>query len=63
MTRSVLSELVSHLMKVRTKRDNTKPTKRDTADLNKLVTRIRTTMDTFLTDFPDEKLYCISQVK
>ena len=36
--------------------------KRDNADLNKLITGIRTTMDSFLKDFRDEKLYCISQV-
>ena len=36
--------------------------KRDNADLNKLIIGIGTTMDPFLTDFRDEKLYCISQV-
>ena len=30
--------------------------------LNKLITGIRTTIDSFLTDFLDEKLYYISQV-
>ena len=35
--------------------------KHDNADLNKLITEIGTTMDSFLTDFCDEKLYCISQ--
>ena len=38
------------------------PSERDNADLNKLITGIGTTMDSFLTDFRDEKLYCISQV-
>ena len=36
------------------------PIKRDNADLDKLITWIRTTMDSFLTDFRDEKLSCIS---
>ena len=31
------------------------PIKRDNADLNKPITGIRTTMDSFLTDFRDEK--------
>ena len=35
------------------------PIKRDNADLNKLITGIGTTSDPFLTDFLDEKLYCI----
>ena len=39
------------------------PIKCDNADLNKLITEIRTTVDHFLTDFRDEKLYCISQVR
>ena len=41
------------------------PIKRDNADLNKLITGIRTTMDPVLrlTDFRDGKLYCISQVR
>ena len=39
------------------------PVKHDNADLNKLITGIGITMDPFLTDFPDEKLYCISQVR
>ena len=39
------------------------PIKCDNADLNKLITGIRTAMDSFLTDFRDEKLYCISQVR
>ena len=38
------------------------PIKRDNADLNKLITGIRTTTDPFFTDL-DEKLYCISQVR
>ena len=38
------------------------PMKRDNADQNKLITGIRTTMDSFLTDLRDEKLYCISHV-
>ena len=38
------------------------PIKRDNADLNKLITGIGTTLDSVLTDFRDEKLYCISQV-
>ena len=37
--------------------------KRDNVDLNKLITGIGTTMDPFLTDFRDEQLYCISQVR
>ena len=41
--------------------------KRDNEDLNKLITgigpRIGTTVDPFLTDFRDEKLYCMSQVR
>ena len=37
--------------------------KRDNVNLNKLLTGIRTSMDPFLTDFGDEKLYCISQVR
>ena len=37
--------------------------KRDNVDLNKLITGIGTTMDSFLTDFRDENLYCISQVR
>ena len=37
------------------------PIKSDNVDLSKL--RIGTTMDSFLTDFRDEKLYCISQVR
>ena len=39
------------------------PIKRGNVDLNKLITGIGTTMDPFLTDFRDEKLYCISQVR
>ena len=39
------------------------PTKYDNIDLNKLITGIKTTMDPFLTDFRDEKLYCISHVR
>ena len=39
------------------------PDKRDNVDLNKLITEIRTTVDPFLTDFRDEKLYCISHVR
>ena len=39
------------------------PSERDNADLNKLITEIRTTIDSFLTDFRDEKLYCISQIR
>ena len=39
------------------------PIKRGNVDLNKLITGIGTTMDLFLTDFRDEKLYCISQVR
>ena len=37
--------------------------KRDNVDLNKLITGIGTTGDPFLTDFRDEKLYCISQIR
>ena len=36
--------------------------KRGYAYLNKLITGIRTTTDPFLTDFRDEKLYCISKM-
>ena len=36
------------------------PSKGDNADMNKLITGIGTTMDPFLTDFRDEKLYSIS---
>ena len=39
-----------------------KPGKRDDIDLNKLITAIETTMEPFLINFQDEKLYCISQV-
>ena len=39
------------------------PIKRDNADLNKLLTVIGTIMDSFLSDFRDKKLYCISQVR
>ena len=39
------------------------PDKRDNVDLNKLITEIRTTVDPFLNDFRDEKLYCISHVR
>ena len=38
------------------------PIKRDNEDMNKLITGIGTTMDSFLTDYRHEKLYCISQV-
>ena len=37
--------------------------KRDNVDMNKLITGIGTTMDSFLTDFWDEKLYFISQLR
>ena len=39
------------------------PIKRDNADLYKLITGTRTTMGPFLTDYRDEKLNCISQVR
>ena len=39
------------------------PIKRDNVDMNKLITGIETTLDSFLTDFRDEKLYCISQIR
>ena len=39
------------------------PNKRANEDLNKPITGIGTTMEPFLTDFRDEKLYCISQVR
>ena len=39
------------------------PIKPDNADLNKLITGIGTTMDSFLADFRDEKLYYVSQVR
>ena len=38
------------------------PNKRDNLDLNKL-DWYGTTMDPYLTDFRDEKFYCISQVR
>ena len=37
--------------------------KHDNADLNKLITGIGATMDPFLADFRDDKLYCISTGK
>ena len=37
--------------------------KRDNVDLNELITGIGTTMNPFLTDLQDEKLYCISQIR
>ena len=37
------------------------PIKRDTVDLNKLITGIGTIMDPFLADIRNKKLYCISQ--
>ena len=39
------------------------PMQRDNVDMNTLITGIVTTMDSFLTDFRDEKLFCISQVR
>ena len=39
------------------------PIKSDNVDMNKLITGIGTTMDSFLTDFRYEKLYRISQVR
>ena len=39
------------------------PIKRENVELNKLITGIGTTIDPLLTDFRDEKLYCISQVR
>ena len=39
------------------------PIKRDNVDMNKLITGTGTTMDAFLTDIREEKLYCISQVR
>ena len=39
------------------------PIKCDNVDLNKLITGSGTTMDPFLTDLRDEKLYCNSQVR
>ena len=39
------------------------PIKRDNVDMNKLITGSRTNMDSFLTDFRDEKLNSISQVR
>ena len=66
MTRSVFSEFVSHLFESQDEKRMQmplSPIKHDNEDLNKLITGIGTTMDHFLTDFPDEKLYCISQVR
>ena len=66
MIRSVLSESVSHLFE---KQDYKRiqltpsPIKCDNADINKLITEIGTTVDLFLRDFRDEKLYFISQVR
>ena len=59
VTRSVLSELVSHLIGSQdSKRMQmaSSPIKHDNAGLNKLITGIGTTMDPFLTDFQVEKL-------
>ena len=39
------------------------PIERDNADLNKVITGTRTAMDPFLTDFRNEKLHSISQVR
>ena len=67
VSRSVRSELVSHLMDKsgqKQKADVVQELKlsriqRDNADLNKLITGIGATMDPFLVDFRKEKLYCI----
>ena len=67
VTRSVRSELVSHLMDKSGQKPKAdvvqelKPSRiqRDNADLNKLITGIGATMDPFLVDFREEKLYCI----
>ena len=66
VTRSVLSELVSHLIESQDwKRMQMTPIpfKRANADQSKLTTCIGTTLGPFLKDFWDEKLYCISQVR
>ena len=59
VTRSVLSELVSHLIEsqeVKRMQTTASPSMRDNVDLNNLITGVRTTMYHFLTDFRDEKL-------
>ena len=66
MTRIVLSEIVSHLIESQdSKRMQMTPIpiKCDNVDLNKLITGMGTTMDPFLTELRDEKLYCSSQVR
>ena len=39
------------------------PFKRDNEELYRLFIGIRTTIDPYLTDFGDEKFYCILQVR
>ena len=66
VTRIVPSELVSHLIESqdwKRMQMTSSHIRRDNADLNKLITGSGTTMNSFLTDFRDEKLYCISQVR
>ena len=56
MTRSVLSELVSNFTEsqdLKRMQMTPSPIKRDNVDMNKLITGIGTTMNSFLTDFPD----------
>ena len=57
---SVVSELVRHLIESQDwkgKQMTPSPIKHDNADLNKLITGIRTTLDAFLTDFRDEMTF------
>ena len=69
--RSVRSEIVSHLMEKSGQKPKTDVVqelspnriKRDNVDLNKLVTGIGATMNPFLADFRNDKLYCISTGK
>ena len=71
MIRSVRSEIVSHLMEKSGQKPKTDVVqelspnriKRDNVDLNKLVTGIGATMNPFLADFRNDKLYCISTGK
>ncbi|MCG7875152.1 MAG: hypothetical protein N0C90_02335 [Candidatus Thiodiazotropha endolucinida] len=68
VTRSVRSELVGHLMDKSGLKPKAavvqelKPSRiqRDNSDLKKIITGIGATMDPFLVDFRDDKLYCIS---
>ena len=71
MTRSVSNELVGHLVEKSGQKPNANVVqeltpsriKRGNVDMNKLITGIGATIDTFLLDFRDKKLYCISTVE